>query len=187
LEREERSVRKLGGGAALHDSNALTGAPTIKKKRKQGRTQGKKIRHVLKELECNGAASLSIEMTKLLKELESARIEVLFSGSEKAIRSTDASEPPKILSMILFSDVPALIAKPKTHEEVKICIQTCRNLGAPLVIRGSASSAFGAVLPPDGGLVVDVGDVSGIISIDTQSLQVVVRGGTRWADLALDL
>ena len=188
MEREEGGVKKLGGGAALHGSSALTGAPTIKmKKRKQGQAPEKKIRHVLKELECKGAASLSTEMAKLLKELESARIEVLFSGSEKTIRSTDASEPPKILSMILFSDVPALIAKPKTHEEVKICIQTCRNLGVPLVIRGSASSAFGAVLPPDGGLVVDVGDLSGIISIDPQSLQVVVRGGTRWADLALEL
>jgi len=188
LEHEEGGVKKLGGGAALHDSTALTGAPTIKrKKKKQGQAPDKKIRHVLKELECKCAAPLSVEMATLLKELESARIEVLFSGSEKAIRSTDASEPPKILSLILFSDVPALIAKPKTHEEVKICIQACRNLGAPLVIRGSASSAFGAVLPPDGGLVVDVGDLSGIISIDPQSLQVVVRGGTRWADLALEL
>jgi FAD/FMN-containing dehydrogenase/ferredoxin len=187
LECEEGGVKKLGGGAPLHGSSALTGAPTIKKKKKQTQAQGKKIRHILKELECKGAASLSIVMTKLLKELESAKIEVLFSDSEKAIRSTDASEPPKILSMILFSDVPALIAKPKTHEEVKICIQTCRNLGVPLVIRGSASSAFGAVLPPDGGLVVDVGDLSGIISIDPQGLQVVLRGGTRWADLALEL
>ena len=188
MESEEGGVKKLGGGAALHGSSALTGAPTIKKKkRKQIQTPDKRIRHVLKELECKGAASLSVEMAKLLKELESAKLEVLYSGSEKAIRSTDSSEPPKILSMILFSDVPALIAKPKTHEELKICIQTCRNLGIPLVMRGSASSAFGAVLPPDGGLVVDVGDLSGIVSIDPQSLQVVVRGGTRWADLSLEL
>jgi FAD/FMN-containing dehydrogenase/ferredoxin len=188
LQHEEGGVRKLGGGSALHGSSALSGAPSIRKsKRKLGRAPVRKMRHVLTEVERRSPPPLTGNLAKLLKELEGARIEVLLGATERAIRGVDASEPPKILSTILFSDVPALISKPKTHDEVKICVQMCRDLGIPLVVRGAASSAFGAVLPPDGGVVIDVGDMAGVLSIDEQNLLVTVRAGTRWADLSLDL
>lgn len=188
MERLEGGVKRLDGGAAPHTTSALTGISTIpNKKRKPGQAPERKIRHVLKELEKKNAIDLAESLSALYCEFEKAGIETLLTESERAIRSTDASEPPKILSIILFGDVPALIAKPKTHEEVKICVQQCRRLGIPLVIRGAASSAFGAVLPPDGGVVIDVGDLTGIISIDAESLEVAVRAGTRWADISLEL
>ena len=188
MQREEGGVRKLGGGSALLGSSALTGAPTIRKsKRKSGKVPAKKMRQVLTEVESKISPALSGNLAKLLKELEGAKVEVLLGPSERLIRGGDASEPPKILSTILFSDVPALVAKPKTHDEVKLCVQMCRNLGIPLVVRGAASSAFGAVLPPDGGVVIDVGDMVGVLSIDDKNMLVSVRGGTRWADLSLEL
>lgn len=189
MEPHEGGVKKIGGGTSRRVTSALSGAPTTQKarKRKPGQAPDRRMRHVLSEFEAKGAASLTDEMSRLKCELERAGIEVLFSGTEKAIRSTDASEPPKILSIILFSDVPSLIAKPKTHEQAKACIKACRDIGVPLVIRGAASSAFGSVLPPDGGLVIDVGEMAGVLSIDPADLKADVRAGTRWADLSLEL
>jgi len=176
----------LDGGASPHSTSALTGTPKLSQK-KASKPLEKKVGQILREFDGRKAAYLPESLSSLRDELEKAGIEVLLTETEKDIRSTDASEPPKILRMILFSDVAGLAARPKTHDEVKTCVKACRRLGVPLVVRGAASSAFGAVLPPDGGFVMDMGEVSGVLSIDPAKEQAVVRAGTRWADISLEI
>ena len=187
MEPEEGGVRKLEGGASPHSTSALTGVSKLPQKRSIGKAPERKVAQILGELDGKKAGRLSDELASLRRELEEAGVEVLLTETEKDIRSTDASEPPKILKIILFSDVAGLVAKPKTHEEVVGCVQICRRLGIPLVVRGAASSAFGAVLPPDGGLVIDMGGVAGLVSLDRDADQATVRAGTRWVDLSLEL
>lgn len=186
MELQEGGLRRLDAGASPHSTSALKGAPKPPQK-KRGKLPEKKTEQILGELEGKKAGYLPDGLASLRGDLERSGISVLLTETEKDIRSTDASEPPIILKMILFSDVAGLAARPKTHEEAKICVQACRKLGIPLVVRGAASSAFGAVLPPDGGFVLDMGEVSGIVSLDVAKEQAVVRAGTRWADLSLEL
>jgi len=123
----------------------------------------------------------------IIRELEKAQVETLLAEYEIDLRRTDASEPPKMLSGIFFTEVPSIIAKPKTHDQARECVRICRKHGVPLVVRGAASSAFGAVLPPDRGVVVDLGDMTGVISIDGERLVTRALSGTRWADLSIEL
>jgi len=187
LEPEEGGVIRLDGGASPHTTSALTGVSKLPPKKKAGKIPEKKTSQILKELDGKKAGYLAEELQSLRNELEKAGIDVLLTDAEKSIRSTDASEPPKILRIILFSDVAGLIARPRTHEEVRTCVQIARKLEIPLVVRGAASSAFGAVLPPDGGFVIDMGEVAGILSIDVEKELATVRAGTRWVDLSLEL
>lgn len=187
MELQEGGLRRLDGGASPHSTSALKGVSKLPAKKRSGKLPEKTTGQALREFDGKKAHRLSSELATLRSELEQAGIEVLLTDTERGIRSTDASEPPVILKMILFNDVAGLAARPRTHEEVRLCVQTCRRLGIPLVIRGAASSAFGAVLPPDGGFVLDMGGVSGVLSIDDDKGMVVVRAGTRWADLSLEI
>lgn len=147
----------------------------------------KRMRQLLEELESDAVDELDDDLLAVYRALRKAGLEILLSESERVVRSIDASEPPKFVSAILLSDVPSIIAKPKDPDQVRRCVQLCRRHGVPLVVRGAASSAFGAVLPPDGGLVLDIGELAGILSIDRERLLVNVLSGTRWADLSLEL
>ena len=186
MERQEGGVRRLDGSDSSHAVSALTGVSKIPQKKAE-KAPGKKVRESLKEFDEKKYGYLAEGLAALRAELEKSGISVLATESERDIRGTDASEPPKILKILLFHDVPGLAAMPKTHEEVATCVRLCRKLGIPLVIRGAGSSAFGAVLPPEGGAVIDMGGISGILLMDPSNLRVVVRAGTRWADLSLEL
>ena len=184
---QEGGLIRLDGGASPHSKSALKGVTRTVAKKKTDKPPQKKTGELLREFDGKKADKLSDGLASLRSELERGGIEVLLTETEKSIRSTDASEPPMILRMILFSDVAGLAARPKTHDDVKVCVQACRRLGIPLVVRGAASSAFGAVLPPDEGFVLDMGGVSGVLSIDETKEQVVVLAGTRWADLSIEI
>jgi len=190
LERREGDVRKLDGGKT--PARKPTDQPSHSKlkrghKRKAGQPPERKIRQRLSEIEKKSLGKLDEDLVILSGELEKKGIEVLYSSSEKIIRSIDSSEPPKILSDLLFSDIPALIAKPKTHEQVVDCVKLCRKKDIPLVVRGAASSAFGGVLPPNGGVVLDFGELAGALSIDVEKLEAKALAGTRWTDISLEL
>lgn len=153
---------------------------------KTGKPPGN-VRSLLSRIDRRRIDKLEPDISEICKELEKANIEFLLSDSEKLIRSCDSSEPPKIISYLLFSDAPAIVAKPKTHEQVKNCVQICRQHSKPLVIRGAASSAFGGALTTEGGVVIDMAELTGILSIDCDRLEATARAGTRWADLSLEL
>lgn len=158
-----------------------------KEKRKGAEIPREKIRLRLLKDDRRRMERLDAAAAVICKELDAAGIEFLITDSEKIIRGTDSSEPPKIISYLLFSDIPAIVTKPKTHDQVKRCVQICRQHDMPLVIRGAASSAFGGALPPDGGVVIDTAELTRIVSIDGDKLEATVLGGTRWSDLALEL
>ena len=146
-----------------------------------------KMRSRLSRVDRRWMEKLDAGASAICKECEKAGIEFLITDSEKIIRGTDSSEPPKIISYLLFTDIPAIVTKPKTHDQVKRCVQICRRHRRPLVIRGVASSAFGGALPPEGGVVIDTSELTGIISIDRDKLEAMALAGTRWSDLALAL
>ena len=191
LERYDGDMKKLDSDKIRSKTPSVSAndATSSKRivKRKPGQAPDRTIRQRLRQTEKKNFDFLSEKTKTISKDLEKSGIEVLYTESEKAIRCTDSSEPPKILRDILFSDVPAIIAKPKNHEQVKTVVKLCRREGIPLVVRGAASSAFGGALPPEGGLVLDMGELAGIISTQASDLEITVHAGTRWANLALEM
>lgn len=186
LKSAKRTVRD-GSDPSEEGKTSKPGMASDGGKGKKPQQTREKIRAKLSEIDRKWVTSLDDDTASICSELEKAGIEFLISDSERIIRETDSSEPPKIISHLLFSAAPALIAKPKTHEEVKLCVQICREHDRPLVIRGAASSAFGGALPPDNGVVIDMSELAGIVSIDREKLEATVLGGTRWSDLSLEL
>jgi FAD/FMN-containing dehydrogenase len=83
---------------------------------------------------------------------------------------------------------PALadgIVWPDSEKQVQKLALFARDEGIPLVPRGSGTAAAGGAIPVRGGLVVDMTGIAGVT--ETDGLQVTVRGGSQWSQVATDL
>lgn len=193
LDIEQGAVKRINGEMRPPGSTPDGGASSSSVstqgivRRARPRRSEKRIRQVLRELEAADISDLDDDVIAVYQELDGAGVEMLLLDSEIEVRRTDASEPPKPVSDILFTEVPSLIVKPKEHDQVRHCVRACREKEVPLVVRGAASSAFGAVLPPDDGVVLDLGELVSIKSIDAERMTAKVLAGTRWADLSIEL
>lgn len=67
---------------------------------------------------------------------------------------------------------------PRSTDEVVEVVRRCAAEGVPIVPAGGRSGVNGGTRPVHGGVVVDLTELAGIVSIDDESLLVEVRPGT---------
>jgi D-lactate dehydrogenase (quinone) len=72
---------------------------------------------------------------------------------------------------------PDLIALPETHEQVVAAVTACAELGVPLVARGRGSNTTGASIAVEGGLVLSLERMQGILAIRPGDRAAVVEPG----------
>ena len=88
---------------------------------------------------------------------------------------------PLAMKWALDGEVPGLPAKvvrPTTTDEVATIARTCNDARVPLTAAGGRSGVCGASVPVHGGVVLDTTAMTGIVSVDEQSLLVTARPGT---------
>ncbi|HET9732785.1 MAG TPA: FAD-binding oxidoreductase [Acidimicrobiales bacterium] len=79
------------------------------------------------------------------------------------------SQPPAL---------PALVARPRTAEEVSGVLACCNEARVPVTPAGGRSGVCGASVPVHGGVALDLTGLSGIRDVDDESLLVTVGAGT---------
>jgi FAD/FMN-containing dehydrogenase/Fe-S oxidoreductase len=93
--------------------------------------------------------------------------EVLFSPADRGRYATDAS---------IYQVMPVGVFLPKSHEDVKLAIDICRDLQVPIVARGAGTSQCGQTV--GAGLVIDYSrHLRNIVSFDAQARTVEVEPG----------
>lgn len=97
--------------------------------------------------------------------------------------SIDQGEVPEKFRRRYASQPAELVVQPKSIEELQQVFRAAAHNRVPVVLRGSASSGFGAVLPTRGGMCVDLGWFRRILKIDPNKNVAVVESGVRWSDL----
>jgi FAD/FMN-containing dehydrogenase len=78
--------------------------------------------------------------------------------------------------------VPQYVARPKTEEDVRQIVLAARRLGLP--IRASGAGHSNPAIVPTPGIHVDFDEFRDVISVDHDTLRVVVRPGIRVGDLS---
>ncbi len=73
--------------------------------------------------------------------------------------------------------LPALVAHPADHNEVREAIRLCNRFGLPLVARGAGTGTAGAAVPPEGGLVLALDRLNRILQVDPANRLMVVEPG----------
>jgi alkyldihydroxyacetonephosphate synthase len=73
---------------------------------------------------------------------------------------------------------PGLVASPSSAAEVAAVLRVCNEARVPVTAAAGRSGVCGGSIPVFGGVVLDLCGLTGITSVDDESLQVDVRAGT---------
>ena len=101
---------------------------------------------------------------------------------ERSLYSQDQAEIP-VLIKNLFARLPEVVVQPKNVDDIVKIVKEAYKKKIPIVPRGSASSAFGNILPVKGGMILDLSSLRGILSLNELDSTVTVETGVRWDDL----
>jgi alkyldihydroxyacetonephosphate synthase len=70
------------------------------------------------------------------------------------------------------------VARPSLAIEVADVLRLCSSAGVPVTAAGGRSGVCGASVPVHGGVVLDLGELAGIVDVDVESMILDVRPGT---------
>lgn len=93
---------------------------------------------------------------------------------------------PLAMRWALQSQVPRLpvvVASPRNTEEVQRVVRICAAHDVPLTVTAGRSGVSGASIPMFGGVVLDINELQGVVSVDRHSGVVEVLAGTFGPDL----
>jgi Fe-S oxidoreductase/FAD/FMN-containing dehydrogenase len=106
-----------------------------------------------------------------------------FDTRELRIYSSDTAVLPGAFRLLAGPSLADGIAQPETEDQIVRLVRYAAANGIPIVPRGKASSGYGGAVPAQGGLVLDLTRLKGIVWADTDDMTVTVRAGTVWQDL----
>jgi glycolate oxidase len=80
--------------------------------------------------------------------------------------STEDRRPFECDGLTVFRELPALVALPRTEDEVRAILASCHRHGIPVVARGSGTGLSGGATPHPGGLLLSLARMNRILDID---------------------
>ena len=72
---------------------------------------------------------------------------------------------------------PDAVIWPHTTEEVSLIARTCHAHGCPIVAWGAGTSLEGHVIPVQGGITIDFGEMAAVLEVHPEDMDVVVQPG----------
>ncbi len=117
---------------------------------------------------------------KLTAELRSlvGRDSVRESSEDLVLASYDGTE---------FSELPGVVVRPRSTEEVSKTLQFASKHGIPVTPRGASSGLSGGSVPVAGSIALDMERMNEIISISKENASAVAQPGILVADLQREL
>jgi FAD/FMN-containing dehydrogenase len=82
---------------------------------------------------------------------------------------------------------PSYVAKPSSSEEVSKVIKVCNQNKTPVVPCSSKVHFFGATIPKEGGLILDMSRMNKVLEIDPDNRRVRFEAGVTWEKLTSEL
>ncbi len=135
----------------------------------------------------------SVEDVKLARKVDDKIIEMIkgivgannvsVSGMDKVLYSHDMAPLPKEAGLA-FNNIPDVIVRPTTTEQVSEVVALAYRYGIPVTPRGNGSWGLGGCMPTNGGIVIDMpSKMNKIIEINGDELYVKVQAGCTWKRL----
>ena len=95
------------------------------------------------------------------------------------LSQAEDTRPYECDGLTMFRQVPMLVALPRTEQQVAAILRTCRRMGVPVVPRGAGTSLSGGALPHAQGVLLSMGRLNRIVSLDPVARIAVVQPGVR--------
>ncbi|MCP4714731.1 MAG: FAD-binding oxidoreductase [Deltaproteobacteria bacterium] len=104
-------------------------------------------------------------------------------GSDNVLEDQDSLDRYASDQSLIPAKKPAAVARPQNTQEVQELVAFANKTGTPLVPASSGAHFWGASLPVQGGVVVDMGRMNKILEIDTRNRRVKIEPGVTWQQL----
>ncbi len=102
---------------------------------------------------------------------------------ERWLYSQDMAPVPSLLVRPFFQTLPDAVARPQTTDEVVQAVREVARERLPVTPRAAATTSYFQTVPTRGGLVLDLNELHGVVSLDEAASTVTVLPATRWGDL----
>lgn len=132
--------------------------------------------------DCNLDRTVTPKVIEALKEIVGEK-NVNTNGMDLILYSKDMAPLPKIAGLA-FNNMPDVVVRPSTVEEVSKIVALAYKHGIPIVPRGNSSWGLGGCQPANRGIVIDMSSkFNDIINIDIDGMAVKVGCGCTWKSL----
>jgi len=102
---------------------------------------------------------------------------------ERQLYARDLAPLPALLVWPFFRTLPDAVARPRSAEELGQILRLAAAERMPVTPRAGATTSFLNAVPVRGGLVLDLNDMHGWLSLDEDRGTVTVQAATRWWEL----
>jgi Fe-S oxidoreductase/FAD/FMN-containing dehydrogenase len=106
-----------------------------------------------------------------------------FDVRERRVYSHDTGVLPPLMRPFAGKSLADGVVQPETEAQIAALVRYARAEGIAVTPRGKGTSGYGGAVPANGGLVLDLTRLRGIVSVDSIGLTVSVLAGTVWKDL----
>ena len=110
------------------------------------------------------------ELVRALRDVLPAR-SLLVEAEETRPYDCDA--------LMLYRQLPMVVALPETETEVAAVLRRCHALGVPVVARGAGTGLSGGALPNAAGLLLSLARLNRILEVDPRARTATVQPGVR--------
>jgi len=108
-------------------------------------------------------------------------------GDNNVLEFPEDVLPYTLDASIIYKGTPVCVVRPHSTEEVSKIVKFANENKIPVVPRGAGTNLVGAVVPPNGGIVVDLTGMNRILEINTVDLMCTVEAGVVHAKLESEL
>ena len=89
------------------------------------------------------------------------------------------TRPYECDGLSMFRQLPMVVVLPDSEQQVAAVLRICARMQVPVVARGAGTSLSGGAMPHGEGVLLALGKLSRIVSIDAYSRTAVVQPGVR--------
>lgn len=97
--------------------------------------------------------------------------------------SRDMAPVPSLLVNPLFNTLPELIVRPADTAEISDILKMAFASRIPVTPRAGASTVYFNSVPVQGGIVMDLNLIKGVVGLNESEMTVTVKAGTTWREL----
>jgi glycolate oxidase len=106
---------------------------------------------------------------------------------ERAFYRRDLAAVPSLLETLLARTLPHAVACARNADDVTTVVRYASAHHLPITPRAAATTVYWNSVPTRGGLVVDLNQLRGLVSINEERLTATVQSATRWGELEATL
>ena len=99
--------------------------------------------------------------------------------AQSLLVEAEETRPYDCDALMLYRQLPMVVALPETETEVVAVLRRCHALGVPVVARGAGTGLSGGALPNAAGLLLSLARLNRILDVDPRARTATVQPGVR--------